>query len=293
MNSFRHALATIAFGATAATVLTACHPSPGATGALQAALAATATADPGSTTTSAHAAATASAAATTTAAATVTADTTATADTTTTVTAPPSPAATSSAAASTTDPSASGAPPTPSPQPTRTATPTTPPTTTAAPTTTATPTTAPTATAPMTTAPTTPPQTTTAPPPADTSIAGQILALVNNERAKAGCRAVTLDSRLTRAAAGHSQDMAAHDYFSHTSLDGRSFVDRIRATGYTAARSENIAAGQPTPAAVMASWMNSPGHRANILDPTATQMGVASATGGSYGIYWTQDFGTA
>jgi uncharacterized protein YkwD len=130
-------------------------------------------------------------------------------------------------------------------------------------------------------------------PPADTSEAGQVLALVNAERAKAGCNPVALDSRLTRAAAGHSQDMAAHDYFAHDSQDGTTFDKRITATGYTRPRSENIAAGQPTPAAVMDAWMNSPGHKANILDCSTTQMGLASARGGSYGIYWTQDFGTA
>jgi uncharacterized protein YkwD len=63
--------------------------------------------------------------------------------------------------------------------------------------------------------------------------------------------------------------------------------------GYPKPRSENIAAGQPTPAAVMDSWMHSPGHKANILDCTATQMGLAAANGGDFGTYWTQDFGTA
>jgi uncharacterized protein YkwD len=129
--------------------------------------------------------------------------------------------------------------------------------------------------------------------PADASVAGQVLTLVNTERKRAGCKPVTLDDRLTKAAAGHSQDMAAHDFFSHDSQDGRSFADRIKAAGYPAPRSENIAAGQPTPSAVMDSWMHSPGHRANILDCTATQMGIASANGGDFGIYWTQDFGTA
>jgi uncharacterized protein YkwD len=129
--------------------------------------------------------------------------------------------------------------------------------------------------------------------PADTSVAGQVLTLVNAERAQAGCKPVALDDRLTKAAAGHSRDMVADDFFSHDSRDGRDFSDRIKATGYPAPRSENIAAGQPTPAAVMDAWMNSAGHKANILDCTATEMGVASAAGGDFGIYWTQDFGTA
>ena len=135
--------------------------------------------------------------------------------------------------------------------------------------------------------PTTAPRpTTTAPTPAT-----QILSRVNAERAKAGCKAVVLDPRLAAAAAGHAQDMATNNYFSHTSRDGRTFVDRIKAQGYPVPRSENIAAGQPTVTAVMDAWMASAGHRANILDCSAVAMGAASATGGSYGIYWVQDFG--
>jgi uncharacterized protein YkwD len=135
--------------------------------------------------------------------------------------------------------------------------------------------------------PTTTPRPTTAAP----SVATQILTRVNAERAKAGCKAVVLDARLTAAAAGHAQDMATNNYFSHTSRDGRSFVDRIKAQGYPVPRSENIAAGQPTATAVMDAWMASSGHRANILDCTAVAMGAASAKGGSYGVYWVQDFG--
>jgi uncharacterized protein YkwD len=125
----------------------------------------------------------------------------------------------------------------------------------------------------------------------DTSVAAQVLKLVNAERKKAGCKSVTLDARLTAAAAGHAKDMATADYFSHTSKDGRTFVDRIKAQGYSKPRSENIAAGQTTVSAVMSAWMKSSGHRANILDCSASQMGAASANGGSYGIYWVQDFG--
>ena len=132
----------------------------------------------------------------------------------------------------------------------------------------------------------TPRPTTTAAAPAT-----QILTRVNAERAKAGCKAVVLDPRLTAAAAGHAQDMATNNYFSHTSRDGRTFVDRIKAQGYPVPRSENIAAGQPTVTAVMDAWMASAGHRANILDCSAVAMGAASAQGGSYGVYWVQDFG--
>ena len=115
---------------------------------------------------------------------------------------------------------------------------------------------------------------------------------MNQERAKVGCRALTANASLQRAAQGHSADMAANNYFSHTSLDGRTFADRIRAAGYVGSLlAENIAAGQPTASAVMASWMSSPGHRANILNCAYTSLGVGLARGGTYGYYWTQDFG--
>lgn len=122
--------------------------------------------------------------------------------------------------------------------------------------------------------------------------AQQVLTLVNAQRAKAGCRALRVDLRLQRAALAHSVDMAKRRYFSHTSLDGRTFVDRIRAQGYPGRRlGENIAAGYRTPSAVMTAWMKSPGHRANILDCRYTAIGIGVTTGGPYGVYWTQDFG--
>lgn len=124
------------------------------------------------------------------------------------------------------------------------------------------------------------------------SVAGQVLLLVNQERAKVGCRALSANASLQRAAQGHSTDMATNDYFSHTSLDGRTFADRIRAAGYVGSLlAENIAAGQPTASTVMAGWMSSPGHRANILNCAYTSLGVGLARGGTYGYYWTQDFG--
>ena len=141
-------------------------------------------------------------------------------------------------------------------------------------------------------------RTTSAPKPAPKpvtasgGVAAQVLTLVNAERAKAGCGALATSSALQAAAQGHSADMAANDYFSHTSQDGRSFSDRIRAAGYTGgAIAENIAAGQATASAVMTSWMNSSGHRANILNCAYRYLGVGYAKGGTYGTYWTQDFG--
>lgn len=121
--------------------------------------------------------------------------------------------------------------------------------------------------------------------------AAEVVRLVNVARAAAGCGPVRVDSRLTTAARLHSEDMARQDYFSHTSVDGRSPWDRIEAQGYRAGSAENIAAGYATPAAVMDGWMNSPGHRANILACSSQAIGVGLGRGGSYGTYWTQDFG--
>jgi uncharacterized protein YkwD len=125
------------------------------------------------------------------------------------------------------------------------------------------------------------------------SVADQVLTLVNAERRKAGCAPVRLDPRLTAAALGHSRQMADKNFFSHTSPNGATFVDRIKAQGYPRPRSENIAAGNTTAAATMKQWMNSPGHRANILDCKAKDMGLgaASRAGSKFGTYWTQDFG--
>lgn len=121
----------------------------------------------------------------------------------------------------------------------------------------------------------------------------EVIALTNAERANHGMGPLSAEPRLTQAAQAHSDDMAARDYFDHASLDGRQPADRVRATGYDYSRvAENIAAGQPTPAEVVEGWMNSPGHRANILTPELTQIGIGIAHGGSYRIYWTQVFGT-
>ncbi|MBM7772814.1 uncharacterized protein YkwD [Actinokineospora baliensis] len=173
-----------------------------------------------------------------------------------------------------------------------TSTPTTPSSASTTPTTTTTTTTVPvttttTAVKPTTTTPK-PTTTTTKPPPVDSSVAGQVLAITNEERAKAGCAPVTLDSRLNQAAQAHSADMSAQNYFSHTSLDGRSFVDRAKAAGYNSPGAENIAKGQRTSAQVMTAWMNSAGHRANILNCGLKTMGLGFVQSG---YYWTQMFG--
>ncbi|MEV5970379.1 CAP domain-containing protein [Streptomyces sp. NPDC051921] len=127
--------------------------------------------------------------------------------------------------------------------------------------------------------------------PTGSSEAQEVVRLANIERAAAGCKPLTVDADLTRAAQDYTDDMAATGNFSHTGTDGSQPQDRIEAAGYTWSRSgENIAKGQSDAAAVMDAWMNSPGHRANILNCGFTEIGVGVSTDG--GPWWTQDFGT-
>jgi uncharacterized protein YkwD len=119
----------------------------------------------------------------------------------------------------------------------------------------------------------------------------KVVELTNAERAAHGCPALAADDRLATAARAHSADMAARNYFDHVSQDGRTFVDRVKAAGYPAPGAENIAAGQRTAEAVVKGWMDSPGHRANILNCKLKALGAGMALGGSYGRYWTQNFG--
>jgi uncharacterized protein YkwD len=119
-----------------------------------------------------------------------------------------------------------------------------------------------------------------------------VTALVNAERAKAGCGPVHTDERLRTAARRHSADMATQDYFSHTGQDGSSPWDRIRRAGYPSGIGENIAYGYPSAADVMRGWMNSAGHRANILNCDAHAIGVGLAYNSGGTAYWTQDFGS-
>ncbi|WP_051755711.1 CAP domain-containing protein [Kitasatospora purpeofusca] len=158
---------------------------------------------------------------------------------------------------------------------------------------TAVPTTAPTA-APSTAkpSPTAPrPTATTAPGgSSNSSFAQQVADLVNTQRSQAGCGPLTVDPKLTTAAQFHSDDMADRNFFDHASPDGYHADHRIEAAGYRwSSWGENIARGQKDPAAVMESWMNSPGHRANILNCSFKQIGVGVRTG-SGGPWWTQVF---
>jgi len=128
-----------------------------------------------------------------------------------------------------------------------------------------------------------------APAPSDGSTEGQVLALVNAERAAAGCGALTADGGLASVARAHSEDMRDRGYFDHVNLDGLDPFDRADRAGVSA-RAENIAWGQQNAAEVMDSWMTSAGHRANILNCGLTRLGVGVAQG-SGGPWWTQLFG--
>lgn len=171
----------------------------------------------------------------------------------------------------------------------RTTTPTTTTSTTVPPTTTTTP---PPVTTTTTQAP--PPQTTEAPPPPrtttprNTSAQDQVVALTNTERQNAGCGPLTVDANITTAAQKHASDMANRDYFEHTTPEGVTFDQRIRNAGYSRPGAENIARGASTAAQVVDLWMNSPGHRANILNCDLNTIGVGLDTDG---FYWVQDFG--
>ncbi|MFF8971712.1 CAP domain-containing protein [Streptomyces sp. NPDC014995] len=120
----------------------------------------------------------------------------------------------------------------------------------------------------------------------------EVVDLTNRERARAGLRPLGLDPLLATAARAHSADMVARSFYSHVSPEGSRPWDRTAAAG-SARRTigENIACGQRSPAEVVEGWMNSPGHRANILKPAFTHIGVGFAGGGPAGTYWTQLFG--
>ncbi|MGW5639901.1 CAP domain-containing protein [Streptomyces sp. NPDC003832] len=120
----------------------------------------------------------------------------------------------------------------------------------------------------------------------------EVVDLTNRERVGARLRPLSVDPALTAAAQAHSADMVARAFYSHTSPEGGQPWDRAAAAG-ARRRSigENIACGQRSPAEVVRGWMDSPGHRANILKGDFTHIGVGFAGGGEAGTYWTQLFG--
>ncbi len=119
----------------------------------------------------------------------------------------------------------------------------------------------------------------------------EVVRLTNEERKKNGLSALKMDPELNNAAQKKSADMASNGYFSHNSPTYGSPFDMLKQFGieYSVA-AENIAAGQDTAQAVVDGWMNSEGHRKNILNKSVTHIGVGMAEGGAQGPYWTQLF---
>src|SRR4051812_37738387 len=144
-------------------------------------------------------------------------------------------------------------------------------------------------------------------PTAQTStvaLGNSALCLVNQERTSRGLKPLKANRRLAKAAAAHARDMVAKNYFSHDSANGADFVDRIRKAGYVAPRvfpslGEDLAWGSGTlgtPREIVDSWMNSPGHRANILSRKFREAGMGVAFGdpgaGEDGVTYALDFGS-
>ncbi|TVY02380.1 hypothetical protein FPZ45_06960 [Cohnella terricola] len=124
-------------------------------------------------------------------------------------------------------------------------------------------------------------------PTGDSSqFASQVLDLVNQERSKAGLSALSMDDKLSKMAMAKAQDMFNNKYFDHNSPTHGSPFDMMKEYGITYnSAGENIANGQPSPTQVMHDWMNSPGHKANIMNNSYTHIGIAYYNG-----EWVQEF---
>lgn len=147
--------------------------------------------------------------------------------------------------------------------------------------------------------------------PADLQVAtpdapvAEMYALINKARSQPQrCGSTTMpavpplvyNANIALAAQKHAEDMAKNNYFDHVSLDGRSFFDRINATGYSGEpAAENIASGFPTAQETLTGWLNSPGHCRNVMSRfDHTGLGFAVRTDAKYNTaitYWVQDFG--
>ncbi|MER2170701.1 MAG: CAP domain-containing protein, partial [Psychrobacillus psychrodurans] len=120
------------------------------------------------------------------------------------------------------------------------------------------------------------------------SVIQQVVDLTNAERAKEGLAPLKIDSALTKSAQLKSQDMKDNNYFSHTSPTYGSPFDQMKTLGISyKSAAENIAMGQRSPQEVVQGWMNSAGHRANIMNGSYTHIGVGLSDSG---YYWTQQF---
>lgn len=121
----------------------------------------------------------------------------------------------------------------------------------------------------------------------------QVLLLVNRERSSRGLPTLSENVTLRAEAEEYACELIQYDYFAHVNpITGSTLGDRALSAGYDyLVVGENLAAGQTTPEQAVTDWMNSPGHRANILDERFTEIGIAVRVGGDYGVYWVQEFG--
>lgn len=123
------------------------------------------------------------------------------------------------------------------------------------------------------------------------ALENEVIRLVNAERTKRGLQPLKANWELSRVARYKSQDMINKGYFGHTSPTYGSPFKMMESFGIRfSAAGENIAYGQRTPQEVMNGWMNSPGHRSNILSPSYTEIGVGAAKSKNGTLYWTQMF---
>lgn len=141
-----------------------------------------------------------------------------------------------------------------------------------------------------------------------TNIEDQVVTLMNEQRHHDGCNVdLTIAAPLSAAALSHSRDMALNDFFSHEGSDQSTMASRALSAGYSYSMlAENIQAGAQSPQEVVndpiMGWMQSPGHRANILNCSLREIGVGyyyqvndqaiAGVGGPFRYYWTADFGT-
>ncbi len=133
-----------------------------------------------------------------------------------------------------------------------------------------------------------------APPPppvsAPVNVSTDCTALINTHRSAAGLAPLTVDTRITTAAEAHSIDQAQRGKMSHTGKDGSNAGQRLSRLGYSwSTWSENVAAGQLDCSSVVGAWMNSSGHRKNILNPSMQHIGIGAVKSFNGAIYWTLD----
>ena len=128
------------------------------------------------------------------------------------------------------------------------------------------------------------------------TVAQRLAEVTNIERVRQGLAPLKVNDRLSIAAAAHAKDMARRGYFEHVGPGGKGFRERLELFGYLDWRSvaENIAAGLHTPSGAVTSWLNSPTHRANLLNASFSEIGVGyyESAGSEWKRYWVQDFGT-